>query len=62
VERLVDRDDQVIAFVHARYRMSEAGVPVEDHYGHVWTLRDAKAVHARAVSRLEALEAAGQAE
>jgi ketosteroid isomerase-like protein len=59
VERVIDCDDQVIVLVHGRYRLSETGVPVEEHYGHIWTVRGAKAVHARAVTRGEALKAVG---
>jgi ketosteroid isomerase-like protein len=62
LERLVDHDDRVIALVHGRYRLSEQGVPIEDRYGHIWTLQGGKAVHARVVTRLEALKAVGPEE
>jgi ketosteroid isomerase-like protein len=59
VERVFDRDDRVIVLVHGRYRLSETGLPVEQDYGHIWTMRGAKAIHAKPVSRAEALTAAG---
>jgi ketosteroid isomerase-like protein len=59
VERLIDHGEQVVALVHGRYRLSEQGVPIEQHYGDIWTLRKSKAIHARAVTRNEALKAVG---
>lgn len=58
VERLVDRGAQVVALIHGRYRLSETGEPLEAHYAHVWTLRDGRAVHARAIGG-DALEELG---
>jgi ketosteroid isomerase-like protein len=51
VERLIDREDQVVALIHGSYRLSTQGLPIEDHYAHVWTLHEGKAVHARATGR-----------
>lgn len=51
VEKLIDRGDQVVALIHGRYRLSPQGEPFEARYAHVWSLRDGKAVHARACSR-----------
>jgi ketosteroid isomerase-like protein len=51
VERLIDRGDQVVALIHGSYRLSSEGQPIEDRYAHVWTLREGKAVHARATGR-----------
>jgi uncharacterized protein len=48
VERLIDRGDQIVALIHGRYRLSPDGEPLESRYAHVWTLREGKAVHARA--------------
>ena len=50
-ERLIDRGEQVVALVHGSYRLSPEGQPLEDDYAHVWTLRDGKAVRARATDR-----------
>lgn len=50
VEQLIDRGDRVVALVHGRYRLSEGTSPFEGRYAHVWTVRDGKAVHARATS------------
>ena len=51
VEQLIDRGDQVIALINGSYRLSPEGQPIEDHYAHVWTLHEGKAVHARATGR-----------
>ena len=39
-----------IALIHGRYRLSEESEPFEARYAHVWTVREGKAVHARATS------------
>jgi ketosteroid isomerase-like protein len=51
VERLIDRGERVVALIHGSYRLSPDGQPLEDDYAHVWTLRDGKAVQARAAGR-----------
>jgi ketosteroid isomerase-like protein len=50
LEQLIDRGDQVVALIHGRYRLSPAGEPFEARYAHIWTLREGKALHARATS------------
>jgi ketosteroid isomerase-like protein len=56
LEQLIDRGDQVIALIHGRYQLTPDGEPFEAHYAHIWTLRDGKAVHARATSSRTAEE------
>jgi ketosteroid isomerase-like protein len=50
VDRLIDRGDEVVVLIHGRYRLSPEADPFEAHYAHIWTLRDGKALHARATS------------
>jgi uncharacterized protein len=50
VEQLIDRGDEVVALIHGRYRLSPKAKPFEARYAHVWTIRDDKAVRARATS------------
>ena len=50
MEQLIDRGDQVVALIHGRYLLNPDGEPFEAQYAHIWTLRDGKAVHARATS------------
>jgi uncharacterized protein len=50
LEQLIDRGDQVVALIHGRYRLTRDGEPFDAHYAHIWTLREGKAVHARATS------------
>lgn len=51
LEKLIDRGDHVVALIHGRYRLSPKGEPFEARYAHVWSLRDRKAIHARACGR-----------
>jgi ketosteroid isomerase-like protein len=48
--RLIDRGDEVVALIHGRYRLRPDGEPLEGRFAHVWTLREGKAVHARATA------------
>jgi uncharacterized protein len=50
VEELIDRGEEVVALIHGRYSLSADGEPFESRYAHVWTLRDGRAVHARATA------------
>jgi ketosteroid isomerase-like protein len=50
VEQLIDRGDEVVALIHGRYLLTPDGEPFEAHFAHIWTLRDGKALHARATS------------
>jgi ketosteroid isomerase-like protein len=51
VEQLVDRGDEVVALIHGRYRLRPTAPPFEAGCAPVWTVRDGKAVYARATSR-----------
>ena len=60
VEELVPTDDEVVAAVHFYGRGKTSGAEVDIRRGHVWTLRDGKAVRWRLfASRRDALEAVG---
>jgi uncharacterized protein len=59
-EEFFERGDQVVVFVHFRARPVGSQAAIENRIGHVWTMRDGKAVHCQTFrSREEALEAAG---
>jgi ketosteroid isomerase-like protein len=63
VEELVESDDQVAAVVRFRARPKGGGVEMEIRNGHLWTLRDGKAVSMQIFPKpQEALEAAGLSE
>jgi uncharacterized protein len=56
VEELIDRDDQVVALIHGRYRLSPETNAFEARYAHIWTLKGGKAVRCRATSGRSAAE------
>ena len=55
-----ERGDQIVVFLRQRARPSGAGAVIENRVGHLWTVRDGKAVRCETFPRREeALEAAG---
>ena len=59
-EEFCERGDQVVVFVHFRARLPGTQAVIENRIGHVWTMRDGKAVRCQTFPRREdALEAAG---
>ena len=60
VERTFESGDQVVAFIRVRRRIRGSSADFEITVGHLWALRDGKAVRCQAFARREdALEAAG---
>jgi len=60
VESLHDAGDQVVAIMYQHGRSKATGLPVDMHFGQVWTIRDGKQFHMQMyASPEEALEAAG---
>jgi ketosteroid isomerase-like protein len=60
VEQFFESGDQVVAFVRQRGRGGASGVEVEIRIGHLWTMREGKAVRLQVFpDREKALEAAG---
>ena len=64
VEDFIDAGDAgVVAIVRQRGRSKATGVPVEMHFGQVWTIRDQQQARMQMyASPEEALEAAGLSE
>jgi ketosteroid isomerase-like protein len=63
IERLVDAEDAVIAYVRQRARGRQSGVPVETQVANVYTFRDGRVVRWQMFTDFEeALEAAGLSE
>jgi uncharacterized protein len=59
-EELIDREDQVVALLHAQGRGRGSGVEIDRRVAMVWTLGGTKALAVRFyVDRAEALRAAG---
>src|ERR671911_147660 len=59
-EEFFERGDQIVVFLRLRARPSGAGEAIENRVGHLWTVRDGKAVRCETFPRREeALEAAG---
>ena len=62
-EEFFDHGDQIVVFVRMRVRPSGSDAFVENRVGHLWTMREGKAVRCRTFPRREdALEAAGLSE
>jgi ketosteroid isomerase-like protein len=60
VEELRDAGEQVVAFMRQRGRAKATGMPVDMHFGQVWTLRDGKQLRMEMYTTPEeALRAAG---
>ena len=60
VESLLDAGDEVVAIVHQHGRSKATGLPVDMHFGQVWTIRDGKQFRMEMyASPEEALEAVG---
>jgi ketosteroid isomerase-like protein len=63
VEEWIDAGDDVIAVLRQHGRGKRSGVPVEQRYSHVWTLRNGKLWRLRIyASKDEALKAVGLSE
>jgi ketosteroid isomerase-like protein len=62
-ERFWEEGDLVVVALHERGTAAGSGIPIDDHYAHVWTLRDGLVVRVQVFrNRAEALEAAGLSE
>ena len=62
-EEFIDLGSVVVAVLRISGRGAQSGVPVAGEVATVWTIKDGRAVHAKAFgSRADALEAAGAAE
>ena len=62
-EEFLDRGDQIVVLLRFRARPSGAGAAIENRVGHLWTMRDGKAIRCETFPRREhALEAAGLSE
>ena len=60
VEELRDAGEQVVAFMRQRGRAKATGMPVDMHFGQVWTFRDGKQLRMEMYATPEeALRAAG---
>jgi ketosteroid isomerase-like protein len=60
VEDYVDAGERVVVLLRQRGRSKATGVPVEMHFGQVWTMQDGQGVRMHMyASPEEALEAAG---
>ncbi len=63
VEEMLSGENTVAAHIHQWGRGKTSGVPVDQRFWQVWTLRDGKAVRVtHCLDRIEALEAAGLSE
>jgi ketosteroid isomerase-like protein len=59
-EEFFERADQIVAFVLTRFRPAGSSAVVENRIGHLWTMREGKAMRLEIFPRREdALEAAG---
>ena len=64
-ERLFEKDDQIVAFIHWHVRGKGSGVEVAVQPAHLWTMRDGKAVRVDVFperEREKALEIVGVSE
>ena len=62
-EEFFDRDDQIVVFVRFKARPSGSDAVIENRVGHLWAMREGKAVRCQTFPRREeALEAAGLSE
>jgi ketosteroid isomerase-like protein len=62
-EEFLDAGDQVVVLVEPFGRGAASGVELQEHWAHVWTLQDGRAVRMRLYRNPpEALEAAGLSE
>ncbi|MGH2979962.1 MAG: nuclear transport factor 2 family protein [Solirubrobacterales bacterium] len=60
LEDLVERDDQVLAFVRVRSRARDSGIELDERWAHLWTARDGLAARLQVFSdRRAATEAFG---
>ena len=50
-EEFFERGDQVVVFVHFRARLPGTQAVIENRIGHVWTMRDGKAVRCQTFPR-----------
>lgn len=55
-ERFIDLGDQVLVLVVMRARGRGSGIEVSDRYGHLWTLRDGKAIRLEDADPDDAIE------
>jgi len=63
LDDLRESGEQVVAVIRVRVRPKGTTAEIENHVGHVWTLRDGKAVSLHLFpNREQALEAAGLSE
>jgi ketosteroid isomerase-like protein len=63
VEELLPAGDRVVAILRQRGRAKATGMPVDMHFGQVWTMRDGKQVRMEMYSTpAEAMRAAGLGE
>jgi ketosteroid isomerase-like protein len=59
-ERFWEKGDQVVVALHERGTAARSGIPIDDHYAHVWTFLNGLVVRVRVFrNQAEALEAAG---
>jgi ketosteroid isomerase-like protein len=59
-ERFWDQGDAVVVALHERATAGRSGIPIDDHYAHVWTFREGVVTRVQVFrSADQALEAAG---
>jgi uncharacterized protein len=59
-ERFWEGGEFVVAALHERARAGRSGIPIDEHYAHLWTIRDGRVVRVQVFrTPEEALEAAG---
>jgi ketosteroid isomerase-like protein len=59
-ERFWEEGDQVVVALHERGTAARSGIPIDDHYAHVWTFLNGLVVRVQVFrNQEEALEAAG---
>jgi ketosteroid isomerase-like protein len=62
-ERFWEAGDRVVVDLHERGTAARSGIPIDDHYAHIWTFRNGLVVQVQVFrSYSEALEAAGLSE
>ena len=44
VDELIDRGDVIVIIVHLRGRGKGSGAPIDQRFGHVWRIRDGRAI------------------
>lgn len=57
---LIDLGERVVVLVHGRFQLTDDSKPFETDYGHIWRIREGKALACEAVDLRKALALAGR--